>query len=64
MSTDGKCASPGGLSLLFSIVKVVAMVLFRSQDFALPFDKLRLIEKLFVQLYGQLHVVNQECTQL
>ena len=41
----GKVASPGNLSLVFLIVTAVALVLFRSQDVALFFDKPRLIEK-------------------
>ncbi len=45
MRAGGKGTSPGDLSLLFLIVKSVTLVLFRSQDVALPFDKLRLIEK-------------------
>ncbi len=61
MRAGGKDASPGNLSLLFLIVKAVALVLLRSQDITLPFDKPRLIEKLPLQLYRQLHVVNQDC---
>ncbi len=37
MRSGGKGASPGDLSLLFHIVKVAALVLFRSQDVAPPF---------------------------
>ncbi len=58
MRAGGKGASPVNLSLLFLIVKVMALVLFRSQDVALPFDKPRLIEKLSLKLYRQLHVVS------
>ncbi len=55
MRSGGKDASPGDLSLLFHIVKVVALVLFRSQDVALPFSKPRLIGKLSLQLCRQMH---------
>ncbi len=58
MRSGGKGASPGDLALLFPIVKVVALVLFRSQDVAPPFDKPRLIGKLSLQLYRQLHVLS------
>ncbi len=37
MRAGGKGALPGKLSLLFLIVKAVALVLFRSQDVAPPF---------------------------
>ena len=56
MRAGGKGTSPGKLSLLFLIVKAVALVIFRSQDVAPPFDKLSLIEKLSLKLYRQLHV--------
>ena len=58
MRSGGKGASSGGLSLLFHIVNVVALVLFRSQDDAPPFDKPRLMEKLSLQLYTQVHVLS------
>ncbi len=61
MGSGGKGASPGDLSLLFHIVKVVALVLFRSQDDALPFDKSRLIGKLSMQLYRQMHILSLDC---
>ncbi len=54
MGASSKGASPGNLSLLFLIVKAVALVLFRSQDVELSFDKPRLIEKLSLKLYRQL----------
>ncbi len=60
MSAGGKGVSPGDLSLLFLIVKAVPLVLFTSQDVALPFDKTKLIEKLSLELYRQLHVVSQD----
>ena len=60
MRAGGKVASPGNLSLLFPIVKVVALVFFRSQDVAPPFDKPRLIGKLSLKLYWELHVVSQD----
>ena len=62
MRAGGRGASPGNLSLLFLIVTVVALVLFRSQDVAPPFDKPRLIEKLSLKLYLRLHVLSQDCT--
>ena len=46
MRSGGKGASPGDLSLLFHIVKAVALVIFRSQDIALPFFEPILIGKL------------------
>ena len=58
MISGGKGASPGDLSLLFHIVKVVALVLFRSQDVAPPFYKPRLIGKLSLQLYRQVPVLS------
>ena len=58
MRFGGKGGSPGDLSLLFHIVKVVALVLFRSQDVAPPINKLRLIGKLSLQRYVQLHVLS------
>ena len=58
MRSGGKCASPGDIFLLFHIVKVVALVLFRSQDVAPPFNKPRLIGKLSLQRYRQLHVLS------
>ncbi len=61
MRSGGKGASPGDISLLFHIVKVVALVLFRSQDVAPPFGKPRLIEKLPLQLYKQMHVLSLDC---
>ncbi len=61
MRAGGKGASHGNLSLLFLIIKAVARVIFRSQDVAPPFDKLRLIEKLSLKLYWQLHVLSQDC---
>ncbi len=61
MRSGGKGASPGDLSLLFHIVKVVALVLFRSQDVATPFNKPRLIGKLSLQQYRQLHVLSLDC---
>ncbi len=61
MTTGGKDASPGNLSLLFLSVKAVALVLFRSQDVSPSFDKPRLIEQLPLKLYRQLHVVRQDC---
>ena len=64
MRSDGKGASLGHLSLLFHIVKVVAVVLFRSQDVAPPFDKPRLVGKLTLQLYRQMHVLNLDCNIL
>ena len=54
-------ASPGNPTLLFLIVKAVALVLSRSQDVPLTFDKPRLIEKMLLKLYRQLHVVSQDC---
>ncbi len=48
MRSGGKDASPGDLSLLFHIVKVVALVLFRSQDVAPPVNKPRVIGKLSI----------------
>ena len=60
MRAGGKVASTGNLSLLFPIVHVVARVLLRSQDVALLFDKPRLIEKLSLKLYRQLHVAGQD----
>ena len=57
MRSGGKGASPGDLSLLFHIVKVVALVLFRSQNV----DKPKLIEKLLLQLYRQMHVLSLDC---
>ena len=60
MRAGGKGASPGNLSLLFPIVKVVALVLFRSQDVPVTFDKPGLMEKLSLELYRQLHVVSQD----
>ena len=44
--------SPGNLSLLFFIVKAVVMVVFRSQDTTLHFNKLRLMEKSSLKLYS------------
>ena len=61
MASGGKGASPGHLSLLFHIVKAVALVLFRSQDVALPFDKPRLLGKLSLQQDGQMHVLGPDC---
>ena len=57
MRSGGKGASPGDLSLLFHIEKVVALVLFGSQDVAPPFDK----PKLSLQRYMQLHVLSIDC---
>ncbi len=59
MRAGGKGATPGNLSLLFLILKAVTLVLFRSQDFDLPFDKSRLKEQFSLKLYRQLHVVSQ-----
>ncbi len=61
MRSGVKGESPGDLSPLFHIVKVVALVLFRSQDVALPFHKPRLIGKLSLQRYRQLHVLSLDC---
>ena len=61
MRAGGKGASPGNPSLLFLIVKAVALVVFRSQDVATPFDKPALIVKLSLKLYWQLHVLSQDC---
>ena len=61
MTAVGKDASPGNLSLLFLIVKAGALVLFNCQDVPPTFDTPRLIEKLSVKLYRQLHVVSQDC---
>ncbi len=61
MRAGGKGASPGNRPLLFLIVKAVALVLFRSQDVPLTFDKPRLIEKLSFKLYRQMHVVSRDC---
>ncbi len=60
MRAGGKGALPGNLSLLFIIVKAVALVLFRSQDIPPTFDKPRLIDKLSLKLYTQLHVESQD----
>ncbi len=60
MRVGGKGVPPGNLSLLFFIVKAVALVLFGSQDVALPFYKARLIDKLSLKLYWQLHVLSQD----
>ncbi len=60
MRAGGNGASPGNLTLSFSIVKLVALVLFRGQDIAMPFDKPRVIEKLSLKLYGWLHGVSQD----
>ena len=43
MRAGGKGASPGNLYLVFLIVTAVALVLFKGQDVAPPFDKPRLI---------------------
>ena len=64
MRSGGKGASPGYLSLLFHIVKVVALVLFRSQAVALPFDKPRLLGKLSLQFYRRMHVLSLNCYTL
>ena len=64
MRSGGKGASPGDLSLSFHIVKAVALVLFRSQDVAPPFHKPRLIEKLSLQLYRQMHILSLDCNVL
>ena len=61
MRSGGKGASPGHLSLLFHIVKVVALVLFRIQDVAPPFDKPRLVGKLSLQLNRGMHVLSLDC---
>ena len=61
MRSGGKGASPGDLSLLFHIVKVGALVVFRKQDVAPPFNKPRLIGKLSLQRYRQLHVLSLDC---
>ena len=45
MRPGGKGASPGNLSLLLLIVKVVALVLFSVQDIAVQLDRTRLIGK-------------------
>ena len=61
MRSGGKGASPGDLSVLFHIVKVVALVLFRRQDVAPPFDKPILIEKLHhcsYTVYRQMYVLS------
>ena len=55
MRSGGKGASPDDLCLLFHIVKVVALVVFRIQNVATHFDKPRLVEKLSLQLYRQMH---------
>ncbi len=64
MRSGGKGASPGDLSLLFHIGKGVALVLFRSQDVVPPFDKPRLIGKLQLQLYRQMHVLSLDCNEI
>ena len=61
MRSGGKGASPGELSLPFHIVKVVALVVFTSQGVASPFDKSRLIGKLSLRLYRQMHVLGLDC---
>ena len=61
MRSGGKGAAAGELSHLFHIVKVGALVLFKGQDVAPPFDKPRLIEKLSLQLYRQMHVLSLDC---
>ena len=61
MRAGGRDGSPGKLSMLFLIVQAVALVLFRSQYVTLPFDKPRLIQKISLKLYRQLHVVSQDC---
>ncbi len=58
MRSGGKGASSGDLSLLFHIVKAVALVHFRSQDVATSFHKPRSIGKLSLQLYRQMHVLS------
>ncbi len=60
MRSGGRGLSPGDLSLLFHILKVVAVVLSRSQD-ATPFNEPRLIGKSSLQRYRQLHVLNLGC---
>ena len=45
MSPGGKGALPGNFSLLFLIVKAVALVLFSVQDNAMWLDRTRLIDK-------------------
>ena len=50
MRAVGNGASPGNLSLLFLILTLGALVLFRGQDNALSLDKPRLIEKLSLTL--------------
>ena len=59
MRAGGRGASAGNVSLSFLIVKTVALVLSRSQDVAPHFDMPRLIEKLSLKLYRQLHVMIQ-----
>ncbi len=61
MTSGGKGASSGDFSLLFHIVKVVALVLFRSQDVAPPFNRPRMIGKLSLQRYRQLHLLSLDC---
>ena len=51
MRFGGKGASTGDLSLLFHIVKLVELVLFRSQDAA----------QFSLQRYRQLHVLSLDC---
>ena len=58
MRSGGKDATPGDLFMLFHIVKMVALVLFRKQDVAPPFHKPGLIGKLSFQLYRQMHVLS------
>ena len=60
MRAGGKGESPGNLSMLFLIVRAAALVVFRSQDVPLTFHKPRLIEKLLLKLYRQLHVMSQD----
>ncbi len=47
----------GNLFRLFLIVKVVALVIFRSQDVAVPFNK----PTLSLKLYWQLYILSQDC---
>ena len=49
MRAGGKGASPGNFSLLFLIVKAVALVLFKSQDVPPTFDKPRLIKTMIIE---------------
>ena len=64
MRSGGKGASPGDLSLLFHIVKVVALVHFRSLDVAPPFNKPKLIGKLSLHGYRQLYVLSLDCNRM